>query len=314
MGRRLQARRGDAEKRILARLTAAYLAVFATVVAALSILAYAYVAANYRSIVAPALETPEGRAGFAAAMRPALGAILAIDAALLVFVGVASYALARAAIRPLVLAREREERFTADVAHELRTPLGVIASLAQSEAGATQGSVRAALETIARRALDAGTLIGDLLTLARTSDAQGLVTEPVDLAVLAEAVVRDARAETPGIAIEGRFASAIVDGDARRLAQLVRNLLHNAQRYAYERVTLTVETREGSALVSVEDDGPGVAPEVVPRLFERFAKSATSPGSGLGLAICRWVARAHDGDVAFAGGSRFVVRLPLART
>ncbi len=275
-------------------------------------MAYAYVAANYRSIVAPALETPEGRAGFAAAMRPALGAILAVDCALLLLVGLASYALARAAIRPLVSAREREERFAADVAHELRTPLGVIAGLAQSEAGAARGATRSALETIARRALEAGALVGDLLTLARTSEADALVKEPVDLAAVAERAVREARQEAAGLTIEAGFASAIVDGDERRLAQLVRNLLRNAVRFARERVTIAVETRDGAALLVVEDDGPGVEPEIVPRLFERFAKGAQSPGSGLGLAICRWVARAHGGDVTFAGGSRFLVRLPLA--
>jgi signal transduction histidine kinase len=253
-----------------------------------------------------------GNLGAGFAHRPALGAILSVDAALLLVVGIASFVLARAAIRPLVLARQREERFAADVAHELRTPLGAIAGVAQSHLADTQGRVHAAFETIARRALDTGVLVGDLLTLARTSDAEGLVKEPVDLGGVAQRVVSEARLEAR-VAIETCFASAIVDGDERRLAQLVRNLLQNAIRYARERVRLTVETRDGVALLDVEDDGPGVAPEVVPNLFDRFAKSAQSPGSGLGLAICRWVARAHDGDVRFAGGSRFVVRLPLTK-
>ncbi|MGH7729135.1 MAG: hypothetical protein ACREM2_10150, partial [Vulcanimicrobiaceae bacterium] len=74
---------------------------FAAIVAALSWLAYAFVESEYRSIVAPALETPEGRAGLAAAMRPALSAILSADVVLLVIVGIASFALARAAVRPL---------------------------------------------------------------------------------------------------------------------------------------------------------------------------------------------------------------------
>jgi two-component system OmpR family sensor kinase len=75
---------------------------------------------------------------------------------------------------------------------------------------------------------------------------------------------------------------------------------------------VTVTCEPGGARLSVEDDGPGVAPEVSPHLFERFAKARDSKGSGLGLAICRWVVHAHGGTIEFAGGSRFLVMLPLA--
>jgi signal transduction histidine kinase len=74
-------------------------------------------------------------------------------------------------------------------------------------------------------------------------------------------------------------------------------------------VQLRVE--DGCARLCVDDDGPGVPPELAPRLFERFAKGGDSRGSGLGLAICRWVANAHGGDIRHAGGARFVVRIPV---
>jgi signal transduction histidine kinase len=317
---RLQARAQEAEARALFRLTASYLAVFTAVIAAISCVAYAFVASTYRSIVAPALDTPEGRAGFAAAMRPALYAILLL-------IGAASYVLARAAFRPLVLAREREYRFASEVAHELRTPLAAIASVAEAAAAdagtaAEPEAVYDAFVSIARRAIECGELVGDLLTLARASDVDALDREPLDLAIVTQQVLReyeeryaagaDLAAGGAPIAVDGRFESAIVTGDERRLRQLLRNVFDNAFAHARSRVAVTVTCEPGGARLSVEDDGPGVAPEVSPHLFERFAKARDSKGSGLGLAICRWVVHAHGGTIEFAGGSRFLVMLPLA--
>ncbi len=312
MGNRLQARRDDLERRTLRRLTSAYLAVFASVILALSVVAYAAIAANYRTILAPALETPEGRAGLSAALRPALFAIVSVDAALLLGVGAASYALARAALRPLVTAREREERFAADIAHELRTPLAAIASLAQSDPEPNARETERTLAAIARRAIECGELIGDLLTLARASDREALEREPIDLAVVVGRACRDLPERLRSVvAIDISLDSVIVQGDERRLLQLARNLTWNAVAHARSRAVVRVYCDRGAAFITVEDDGPGVSPDVEPRLFERFAKGAGSSGSGLGLAICRWVARAHGGDVTYSGGSRFTARFPL---
>jgi len=310
VGSRLQARRDDAERRALFRLTVSYVGVFAVVIAALSLVAYAAIENTYRSIVAPALETSEGRAGLSAAMRPALFSIVSVDVMLLMIVGVASFALARAALRPMALAREREERFSADVAHELRTPIAAIASLAEAGSSGNLPSAHGSLRAIARRALECGDLISALLTLARASEPDALEREPVDVAMLARRACAERPPRERDVRVECATEHAIVLGDERRLLQLVRNLLDNACEHARTNVIVTIGAERDGVVLTVEDDGLGVDPALKDRLFERFAKSDSSRGSGLGLAICRWVSRAHGGDVVYAGGSKFIVRLP----
>jgi signal transduction histidine kinase len=288
------------------------LAVFLLIIGALSVLAYALIAAGYRTALGPALDVPEGAMALATALRRVILSILAVDAGLAVIVGAASFALARAAVRPLVEARAREARFAADAAHELRTPLGVIASVAQAARG--DGTPQdAALKTVSDHALEASALIADLLTLARQPEERALHREPVDLAAIAARTLRERQsiAAERGVALQLHAESAIVDGDERRLAQLVRNLVDNALRYARGRVDVSVEADGRVARLAVSDDGPGVSEAMRAQVFERFAKDANSDGSGLGLAICRWVARSHGGDITLEDASRFVSCLPL---
>jgi two-component system, OmpR family, sensor kinase len=281
------------------------------VIVVLSAIAFAFIDRTYRDVMEPVLLTPEGGAAFAKFEQRTALSILLVDAGLVLGVGAASLALARAAVRPLALAREREARFAADVAHELRTPLAAIAGVAQAARESAESPAREAFDAIARRALEAGTLVSDLLTLARSGGADVLQLEPVDLAAVASRAARDAGDGPP--AIELSLQSAIVDGDERRLEQLARNLIDNAREHARAQVRVEVVARDGWAELNVEDDGPGVPADLAPQLFERFAKGADSKGSGLGLAICRWVARSHDGDVVFDGGSRFTARIPLGQ-
>lgn len=294
-------------------MTAQYLAIFVAVIAILSVVAFVLIDRNARDLMQPLLVTPEGLATLASYERRILLSILMIDAALVLGVGAASYALARSAVHPLALAREREERFAADVAHELRTPLSVIATVAQAARDCASGEQREVFARIARRALEAGELISDLLTLARKGGSDVLDTEPVDLGALTRRVTRDFESFRPDVAIEVDSDSAIVDGDERRLSQLIRNLLSNAVRHARSRVAVRVRSTDGSATLEVQDDGDGVPSEMRTRLFERFAKGPGSPGSGLGLAICRWISRAHGGDIGLEGDAAFVVHLPLVR-
>ncbi|HTV73893.1 MAG TPA: HAMP domain-containing sensor histidine kinase [Candidatus Acidoferrales bacterium] len=313
MGRGLQARRGDTEGRITLRLAASYLAVFLIVIVSLSVVAYLLISGDIRDLLEPALATPQGQQVLQSELRRVMLALVALDLGLALIVAVASYLLARAAVRPLELARRREERFAADVAHELRTPLGVIAGVAQAAQGGDPASHDAAFATIATHALEAGDCISDLLTLARHGDARALVREPVDLYAIAARTVQQMQppAAQRGITVELQGPSVIVDGEEGRLRQLLRNLLDNALEYAVSKVTITIGSYAQTAEVSVEDDGPGVEPALTTTLFERFARGSRSRGSGLGLAICRWVVQAHGGSIVLEGRSRFVARLPL---
>jgi signal transduction histidine kinase len=297
---------------MIVRLALSYLAVFLIVLAALSAVAYEFVAHVYASEVQPALALPETQQALRSALRRVLGVIIAIDIPLALLVGIASYFLARLSIAPLIAARRREAQFAADAAHELRTPLAKIAAIAQ--AAQHSGGDDRALASITHTAIDASTLVGDLLTLLRNEELSVRAREPVDLASILIATARDhvPSAATRSVALDVRTTSAIVDGEELRLRQLIGNLIDNALRHARGRVEAWIEVTNGWARICVEDDGEGVPEALRERVFDRFFKvHEDAGGSGLGLAICRWVARAHGGDVAMEDRSRFVARIPL---
>ncbi|MBV8198648.1 MAG: HAMP domain-containing histidine kinase [Candidatus Eremiobacteraeota bacterium] len=305
---------------ITLRAAAFYLGIFICVLAALSAGAYLFMLREYSSLLAPALGTPEGRSALASAMRHVLLTILAIDAPLIAVVAVASYLLARATIAPLEAARERERLFAADAAHELRSPLTAIAAIAQAARGGAPAESAKAFEAITRSAFHASDVVGDLLTLARNPARRVLQCEPVDLAGIVAAAVADIEpiANGRGIRVATSPQSAIVDGDARRLRELARNLLDNAVRHARALVTISSQRNGTSCELRVDDDGDGIAPEARELVFERFyRRNDDASGTGLGLAIVRWIARAHDGSVTIeeapGGGARFVAAIPAYR-
>ncbi|HEX8806967.1 MAG TPA: HAMP domain-containing sensor histidine kinase [Candidatus Aquilonibacter sp.] len=300
---------------MIARLVGAYLVIFTLVLAAASFALYLFLGGQYHSLLLPALSTPEGAAVYERTMHDVALEILAADVPLLILVGIAAWALARLSLRPLLEAQARERAFIADAAHELRSPLATISSVAQAARADAVAQKDEALETIAKTALEASALVGDLLTLARSPKPALLQREPVDLAAIAHACVREIelRAQAGGIAVELHLDPAIVDGDARRLGELLRNLLENALRHASTRITVTSGVESGRAVLRVSDDGAGVAPELRERLFDRFV-SGTDGGSGLGLAIAQWVARAHEGTLALDdrdGGATFIANFPM---
>jgi len=294
------------------------------VLGTLSAVAYRFVTRAAHDSLEPLLGTAEGQAAYAVAARHAALTIVAFDLPLLIVVGAAAAALAAISIGPLRTARAREERFVADAAHELRTPLATIASLAQA-AGPD------ALPRIASVALDASAVVGDLLFLMRGDHVTTAHHEPVDLVPLARSAIetvrlRSANAETrrgvttessPGVTADITLAAppegAYVIGDARDLRRLVDNLIDNAVRYARSRVDVTIACIDAQIRLTVEDDGSGVPPELRDRIFERFIKASPhDSGTGIGLAICRRIAELHGGSVHLEGGSRFVVRLRSA--
>jgi two-component system OmpR family sensor kinase len=285
------------------------------VLGALSVVAYLFFARSAHDVLEPLLALPEGQAAYAATMRRVAETIALFDLPLIAIVGVAAYVLARVSVGPLVSARQREERFAADAAHELRTPLATIAAVAQAARSAETTAQREALVKITAIALEASTLLGDLMALMRDAPDAPRLHEPVDVGALANAVVHDDRPnESPlSVVVSAPPDGAYVIGDERALRQLVRNLLANALRHARARVTIALTVDARTVALAVDDDGPGVAPADRERIFDRFFKAdADSPGSGLGLAICRHIATQHGGTIALESGSRFVARFPRA--
>jgi signal transduction histidine kinase len=182
-------------------LSASYLAVFLIVLAALSVGAYLFLARSARETLEPLMGLPEGQAAYAATMRRVAGTIALFDLPLAIVVGAAAYILARVSVRPLLAAREREERFAADAAHELRTPLATIAAVAQAAREAQTTEQRRALGRIADVALDASRLLGDLMALMRDTPDESRLYEAVDVGALVNAVARDVQSRAGGIAI-----------------------------------------------------------------------------------------------------------------
>jgi signal transduction histidine kinase len=302
---------------LIHRAALLYLAIFVCVLLALNAGAYAFMAREYASLLAPVLSTPEGSRAFSTAMQRVVLTLLAIDAPLVAIVAVASYALARATIAPLEAARERERLFAADAAHELRSPLAAIAAIAQAARIQATAESANAFEAIVRSALEASAVVTDLLTLARDPARRALQCEPVDLAAVVANSSRDTQplASARGVAVETSATSAIVDGDERRLRELTRNLLDNAIRHAHASVSIASRRNGRLCEIVVDDDGDGVPPPERERIFERFYRRANDgTGTGLGLAIVRWIARAHDGAITIgeapSGGARFVAAIP----
>lgn len=292
---------------MIGRLAFRYLLIFAVVLLALSAVAYLFVVKDYASIASPALATAEGASALKTAEARVALTILSFDVPLLMIVGAASFLLARTSIAPLLAAQERERRFAADAAHELRSPLATIATVAQAARSDAPAQTAGALDTITHAALDASAIVADLLTLARRPTEIVLQCEPVDLAMIVTrcAAEFEQRARERGIAIDLDAQSAIVNGDERRLIELTRNLLENALRHARAHIRLRSAAGERAARIEVEDDGSGVPDELRARIFERFFRSNEPPGegSGLGLSIAQWIAHAHRGTLDVRAGS-----------
>jgi len=207
-----------------------------------------------------------------------------------------------------------QRAFIADAAHELRTPLTAVYLQAQLlERAATDDERRAAMDTLKHGLERATHLVEQLLTLAREEpDVATRPFAPVDLAALAHSVVGDhatiavARGLDLGLA---RADAAVVEGDAAGLRTLLSNLVDNALRYTPlgGRVDVAVESRDGGAVITVRDSGPGIPAAERARVFDRFYRApsiaaADLAGSGLGLAIVRRIAERHGAEVALGTG------------
>ncbi|MDQ3822452.1 MAG: HAMP domain-containing histidine kinase, partial [Actinomycetota bacterium] len=217
-------------------------------------------------------------------------------------------------------AREAERSFLLSVSHELKTPLTAIRGYAEAVAEGAIAPDEAA-ETIVREAARLERLVRDLLDLARMNKSEFSVhAEPIDLAAAArEAVGRyDAQARTFGVALEASAdGAAPAIGDADRAIQVVSNLVENALRVTPPGGTVRVVAEPGKLVV--EDTGPGLQPDELPRAFERFYLydrygAERAVGTGLGLAIVKALTEGMGGTVEVESDpgrlTRFVVRLP----
>jgi signal transduction histidine kinase len=214
---------------------------------------------------------------------------------------------------------EQRRSFLADVTHELRTPLSVIRGQAEAIADGVYPADPAHLTPILDATQTLDRLVEDLRTLVLT-DAGNLVLhrEPTDVGALAHDTVESfrAQAETAGVTLTASVPAGAppVFVDPLRMRQVVGNLLSNALRHTPAGGSVEVAVSE-SGEITVADTGEGIPPDLLPHVFERFAKGPRSTGSGLGLAIAHDIVVAHGGTITIENASPrgTVVRVRLGR-
>ena len=234
----------------------------------------------------------------------------------------------------------RVRQFVADASHELRTPLAAIrgyTELAQRKRHDLPDDVAHAMNRVESETARMTHLVEDMLLLARLDAGRALVREPVDVSRLVVDAVSDAH--IAGLdhdwALDLPEEPVIIIGDEARVQQVLVNLLANARIHtpAGTSVTTSLALDGDTAVLTVADDGPGIAAHLLPEIFERFARgdssrsrrpgaapaatSSQSGSTGLGLAIVAAVVKAHDGTIGVRsepGRTEFVVRLPSRPT
>jgi signal transduction histidine kinase len=232
--------------------------------------------------------------------------------------------------------REQRRSLLADVSHELRTPLSVIRGEVEAMVDGVHPADEEHLTAILEETTVLSRLIEDLRTLTLAeAGVLPLHVEPTDLAVtIGEAAAGfRAAAAAVGVSIEVDVAEGVplLDLDPVRMREVVSNLVANALRYTSAGGTIRLEAAvnagprdqsdpagpAGNVEIRVRDTGAGIAPDVLPHVFDRFAKSPESRGSGLGLAIAKDLVEAHGGTISveskLGAGSTFRIRLPIER-
>ncbi|MFD4029480.1 ATP-binding protein [Streptomyces sp. NPDC058637] len=216
----------------------------------------------------------------------------------------------------------RARRFASDVSHELRTPLAgmlAVTDVVDEDAGTLAPDTARAVRLISAETTKLAVLVEDLMEISRfDARAAELTTDEVDAA---EAV----RSTLSGRQWTGRVRAELPDGlrirlDPRRFDVIVANLVGNALRHGAEPVAVRLSARGDVLVTEVRDSGPGIAPDALPHIFDRFYKADTarsrSSGSGLGLAITAENVQLHGGTIraenAPDGGASFTVELPFA--
>ncbi|MEM9522097.1 MAG: HAMP domain-containing sensor histidine kinase [Actinomycetota bacterium] len=251
---------------------------------------------------------------FDAAHEDLRNRVVVLAAAIVAGSVVAAWFLAARTIAPAGRALAQQERFLADAAHELRTPIAAIRLTAES---ARPETAETNLARVAELAADASTLTDDLLTLARMdADRMELQRENVRLDLLIESTVSALPQAEDAIVLTGD--TPVVAADPRLLERAIGNLIRNAVAHGGASrdtpAVVTIASTGSTYQISVRDHGPGIDAAVAEGLFERFRSRTGSRGHGLGLPLARWIAQAHGGDLTLASktddGSEFVLSLP----
>ena len=219
----------------------------------------------------------------------------------------------------------RDARFASDVSHELRSPLMTLRAsidVMQHRREELSDRTKEALDLLNDEVARFEHLVQDLLDLSR-SDSGPMESDLVNIEELVKATLKLTENDA-SLEIIGTARGALVMGDKRRLAQVLDNLLRNAQKYGGGATRITVAPNGRQIEIAVEDSGPGVAPSERSLVFERFTRGAAArkrgagDGAGLGLALVDEHARRHGGSARVEGksdgepGARFVITLPRA--
>ncbi len=214
---------------------------------------------------------------------------------------------------------------TADIAHELRTPVTIIQGTLEAILDGVYEPSDATIAPIYEETLHLGRLIDDLRDLAMAEAGElRLEREPVDIEGLIRQVTDaliSSPEDAPRLGVHAEGAIPLIEADPKRLRQVIANLLSNAIRYTPSDGEIKIELRtiDGEVEISFADTGPGISEEDLPHLFERFYRGDPARnrvgGSGLGLAIVKQWVEAHGGRIwaenREEGGARFTIRLPL---
>jgi len=223
-------------------------------------------------------------------------------------------------LEALDASQRAQRQLVADASHELRTPLTSLRT--NLEVLGSNGKLEAADRERLRRDLVAqleelGELVGDLVELARDGEAPSEPLEPLRLDELVAAAVERAQRHAPEVVFAAKLEPCVVAGERARLDRAVANLLDNAAKWSPPGSAVEVRLVDGE--LTVRDHGPGIDPEDLPHVFDRFYRATAArgrAGSGLGLAIVRHVAERHGGTVraeaAPGGGALLRLALPVS--
>ena len=215
----------------------------------------------------------------------------------------------------------------ANVSHELRTPISALQAVLENIVDGVAEPDPDTLRTMLTQVERLGRLVAQLLDLSRLEsgvvplERQSFAIRPVldDVAALSRLHTADV-----AVRVDVNEPSPMIDGDPERIHQVVANLVENAVRFSPAHGTVVVRavrSNSGAVTIEVDDEGPGIAPDQVTRVFERFyradpSRTSTDGGAGLGLAIAQWVVDLHGGDITAQSrdphGCRMIVRLPSA--